>query len=245
MAAPAFQECTSCNGLDANFLDQFTDLDQILNMDMSQQHALTCLDLSPDLQDGDVFLLEATPSSSTPSPGNSDLDTPTGLYIPTDAPATYHSTDQAIMALLCENTDAIITPTTPSITSPTTTPSITSSTSPLSILYNALSPHKRLLSGEDDLGVPSPSPAKRPHNAPSGGLGKRGTKYAERRQKNNEASKVSRKRRKERHQELVEREEILREENAKLRRQVEELMNETSLLKSLLVTRLAGQRTTC
>ena len=37
------------------------------------------------------------------------------------------------------------------------------------------------------------------------------------------------------------REERLREENARLRKQVEEMVNETSMLKALLVTRLAGQ----
>ena len=38
------------------------------------------------------------------------------------------------------------------------------------------------------------------------------------------------------------REEKLKEENARLRRQVEEMMNETSVLKALLVSRLASQR---
>lgn len=254
-AAPVFQECTDCNGLDTNFLDQFTDLDTILNMDMSQQ--IHC-------QDGDVFLPDVTTPSSPSSSSSigavtSDLATPTCLYSPLDSSTTFTLCmegvvyEQGLMALLCADVSDAVTTATPltSTTPPTTPLSIastpSSSTSPLSLLYHALSPNKDQL--QDDAGSRTsqdgtPPSAKRARsNAPSAaGLGKRGPRYTERRQKNNEASKVSRKRRKERCEEMALREEKLKEENARLRRQVEEMMNETSVLKALLVSRLASQR---
>lgn len=254
-AAPGFQECTDCNGLDTNFLDQFTALDTILNMDTWQQ-TLYSLN-SSNSTDENLFL----PIVATPSPSSigtaSDLATPTSLYSPVlvtpgNSTFTLHVDgevyEEGPLAFLHTNTDGV---TSTSTTPPTTPLSLTttpSSASPLSLLYNALSPHKLLpQDAQDDSNPPS---AKRPRSSGSSsssttGLGKRGPKYAERRQKNNEASKVSRRKRKERYEEMAAREEKLREENARLRRQVKEMANETSLLKALLVSRLAGQRTVC
>lgn len=242
--ALVFPECTDCNGLDENFLDQFTDLDKILNMDTSHFS-------SADYQEGNLFLPDTatptSPSSSSPlstgdAPWTSDLamtllEGVSGTLCPSS------EQEQVLMPIICSRVDDV-TPTTPPITPlPSTTATTPSSASPLSLLYSTLSPNGSLHQDEDNASPSdNPPPAKRPRNTTSDGAGKKDAKYAERRQKNNEASKVSRRKRKERYQELAAREEQLKEENARLRRQVEEMVNETSVLKALLVKRLTIQR---
>lgn len=64
-------------------------------------------------------------------------------------------------------------------------------------------------------------------------------KYLVCRQKNNEASRVSRAKRRERHATIFTRVTDLEEENARLRKEVEEMEAETARLKKLLVERLS------
>lgn len=67
----------------------------------------------------------------------------------------------------------------------------------------------------------------------------KGDKYLVRRQKNNEASRVSRAKRREKHSNIFTRVTDLEDENARLRTEVEKMEAETARLKKLLVERLS------
>ena len=65
-------------------------------------------------------------------------------------------------------------------------------------------------------------------------------RFAVRRQKNNEASKVSRANRKAKHQRLFEKEKELEKDNERLRKLIEDMSTETEILRKILVDKLSG-----
>lgn len=65
-------------------------------------------------------------------------------------------------------------------------------------------------------------------------------RVVERRKKNNMASKVSRANRKFRHQDLFTKEQQLKEDNAKLRIQLEKMSKEAAMLRTVLINKLSG-----